>query len=71
MAGSLPRPHHRDDLAPNMNPVAPAVCEFLSENLREGFALGLGLGLVGGNGGGKTEPALGERERKRGPSTRP
>ncbi|CAN0005262.1 unnamed protein product [Ectocarpus sp. 8 AP-2014] len=24
-----------------MNPVAPAVCEFLSESLREGFALGL------------------------------
>ncbi|CAN0140454.1 unnamed protein product, partial [Ectocarpus sp. 8 AP-2014] len=41
LAGSLPRPHHREDLTPNMNPVAPAVCEFLSESLREGFALGL------------------------------
>lgn len=42
LAGSLPRAQHRDDLAPAMNPLAPLACEFLSESLREGFALGLG-----------------------------
>lgn len=33
-----------------MNPVAPAVCEFLAESLVEGFSLGLG----------KTKVAFGE-----------
>lgn len=38
----MPRPHHREDLSLSMNPVAPAVCEFLSESLKKGLSLGLG-----------------------------
>ena len=41
LAGSLSRHHHRDEVAQTMNPMAPAACEFLSESLEKGLALGL------------------------------